>query len=232
VLPPSLFSGEVVHLAETDDGGLWINTLSLSWRTDARPGSVKRDGEHSVFRTVRYERDSAPPSASIRHATKQVSNLGNTTIAWTGSDSWRATANQDLRYSWRLDGGKWSSFSADASHNFQALGTGCHTFEVKARDLDFNESPDPAVVAFVVAPPVWRELWFIGLVSVLMTLIVFQTSRVVRRDRRLQVANAHLGKMNDALSDANNSLFKVNQELQQKAEGLEEANEHIVQGNR
>ena len=86
------------------------------------------------------------------------------------------------------------------------LSGGTHTFEVKARDRDFNEDPTPASVTFTVLPPVWQEPWFIGLMVVLLGAVGFQTGRVVRRDRRLRESNA-------ALSDANKELFQANVSL-------------------
>ena len=105
----------------------------------------------------------------------------------------------------------------EKSHIFELLPSGNHTFEVKARDRDFNEDPAPAAMHFTVVPPVWQEPWFIGLMAVLLGGIGFQTVRVVRRDRRLQQTNA-------ALSGANKDLFGLNRELQEKTEDLETSN--------
>jgi len=90
-----------------------------------------------------------------------------------------------------------------------SLDSGDYTFEVKARDLDFNEDATPARASFVVLPPVWKQGWFIGMVILFVSGIGFQTSRVIRRDRRLKNAN-------EALSSANNELFQVNVDLQRE----------------
>ncbi|MDP6776508.1 MAG: triple tyrosine motif-containing protein, partial [Candidatus Latescibacteria bacterium] len=144
----------------------------------------------------------------------EVSQPGNTTLAWKGADPLRDTPDEGIQYAWRLDGSEWSPYSHGKSRIFELLPSGKHTFEVKARDRDFNEDPTPASVTFTVVPPVWQEPWFIGLMVVLLGAIGFQTGRVLRRDRLLQVGNK-------ALSDANKELFGLNRDLQQQAVVLE-----------
>ena len=58
------------------------------------------------------------------------------------------------------------------SHTFLALSSGRHTFEVKSRDLDFNEDPNPAVLSFTVLPPVWQQTWFVVLVAVMLSAVI------------------------------------------------------------
>ncbi len=173
------------------------------------------------IRTVRYRPDADPPETEITVSLREVSQPGNTTLAWKGADPWRSTPEEELQFSWRLDGGEWSTFSPAVSRIFELLPAGNHTFEVKTRDGDFNEDPTPARVAFTVVPPVWQEPWFIGLMVVLLGAVGFQTGRVVRRDRRLREANRSLqektedlDESNQAMSAANKELFQANQALQ------------------
>ena len=72
-----------------------------------------------------------------------------------------------------------------------------------------------------VVPPVWQKPWFVVMMVVFIGAVSVQTARVVRRDRRLQEANA-------ALSDANKDLFGVNQELKEKTGDLEESNQELT----
>ena len=163
VLPKTLPRGRVNHQAK--DGAIWI-------RLDSQ--------------TIRYMPDVRPPETEILTAPQEVSEKGQTTLTWKGVDPWRTTSTEALQYAWRLDEGAWSSFSLETSAFFTGLSYGQHKFEVKARDLDFNQDPTPAGVAFVVIAPIWRQLWFLVLVSVLGSLIGLQTIRVLRRDIRLR----------------------------------------------
>ncbi len=201
-LPQGLHVGEGGSLRQSRDGALWINTFIGS-------AAVRK----AV--AVRYMPETDPPETEITLSLSEVSQPGNTTLAWKGADLWRSTLDEDLQYAYRLDQDAWSPFSGEKSRIFQVLPSGKHIFQVKARDRDFNVDPTPAVVHFTVVPPLWQEPWFAGLMVVLLGAIGLQTGRVIRRDRKLQETNT-------ALSLANKDLFELNRELQQKTEDQEE----------
>ena len=225
----------------TDDAGVWVATrkgLSRfdghTWVTHSLPRRLSvqvrgvrstRDGvlwfecwnRSEGFYTVRLESERACPETRVAVALTEVSQPGNTVISWKGADRWQDTPTEELQYAWRMNGGEWSAFSLETHRPFFSLPSGDHTFEVKARDRDFNEDPTPAVVHFTVVPPVWRQPWFLALMVVFLVAIVSQTFRVVRRDSLLRASNA-------ALSDANKELFDLNRDLRGKTGELEQAN--------
>jgi len=204
-LPPGLEAHVVGGgLRQGGDGALWINYFESG---QGRPPRVW---------TVRYGPDARPPETEITLSVDEVSQPGNTTLAWMGADAWRTTVGEELEYAWRLDGGAWSAFTRQRSRIFQSLSSGRHRFEVKARDRDFTEDPTPAVVEFTVVPPVWRQPWFVGLVLAFSGVTAFQGSRIVVRDRKLKEANT-------ALSAANRELFAVNSELENEIAEREQA---------
>ena len=232
----------ITGICQTDSGSVWVATGKgvsrfdgRTWTTHALPPGLRgrrmslrqsRDGALWInlpdFRTSRYEFETDPPETEITVSLDEVSQPGNTILSWVGADPWHLTLDEDLQYAWRLDEGVWSPFSPEKNHVFFSLSSGDHTFEVKARDGDFNEDPTPAVLHFTVVPPVWQEPWFVGLMAVLLGAIGFQTVRVVRRDRRLQESNA-------ALSDANRDLFGLNRALEETNRHLREAQAQLVQ---
>ena len=179
-LPPDLrFATAFETVRQSRDGVFWINTfqgLPNAWTT----------------RTIRYQPDAEAPNTEITLCPDQVSQPGNTTLAWTGRDPWNATPSEDIQYAWRLDDGEWSPFSPRKSQILQALPAGAHTFEVKARDRDFNVSPSPAVAQFTVVPPVWQQPWFVGLIILGVGVIGYLASRIVLRDRKLSATNEAL----------------------------------------
>jgi serine phosphatase RsbU (regulator of sigma subunit)/ligand-binding sensor domain-containing protein len=206
-----------VSLHASKDGAIWANRTSQAvyvahaWTLRSRPGWAT---EPFGLRTTRYRPDAGPPETELTTFARTVSQPGNTTLAWSGLDPWRATPNEHLQYAFRLNDDPWSAFSEKTHHIFELLPSGTHTFQVKARDLDFNEDPTPASVTFTVVPPVWQEPWFIGLMVVLVGAIGLQTGRIIRSKRKLQVANT-------ALSTANKDLFAINVSLEEKTRSLE-----------
>lgn len=84
------------------------------------------------------------------------------------------------------------------------------TLEGKVRDRDFNEDASPAIVKFYVVPPVWQQPWFLGLMGVFIVAIGVQTSRVVRRDRRLMESNRRLQHQTADLEAANRQIQEAN----------------------
>ena len=196
-------------MAQTGDGALWINRLT--------PGTRSEAGQ---WLCTRYVPDSTPPVTEITFSAATVSYPGNTTITWKASDPWFESSEVDLQYTWRIDEADWSPYSASKNITLTSIPSGSHTFRVKARDRDFNEDPTPAAVHFTVLPPVWGQFWFQGLMFVLLSAIAVQTIRVVRRGRRLRVANT-------ALSESNKSLFSLNRDLQERSTELQLANTRL-----
>ena len=193
-------------LRRSHDGTLWINI----WIPDELQNFRRR--------TIRYRAESHPPDTEITLSVDEVSQPGNTTLEWIGRDPWRSTPAEEIQFSYRLDGEEWTPFTQRTNAALTALASGTHTFEVKARDRDFNEDPTPAAVHFTVVPPTWKQPWFIGLMVVLLSVIGLQTGRVIRRDRRLQASN-------DALSDMNEKLFQINRDLETANRRIQEQTE-------
>ena len=218
---PAMSDAVAILLQQSRDGAVWNSATSRWWLRD-KPGASRPRG-FPPLRAVRYEPDTLPPETRLNVSLDRVSQPGNTVLSWVGVDPWFSAADAEVQYSHRLDGGEWSPFSKDTHKTFFELPSGRHTFEVKARDRDFNEDPTSAAVTFTVVPPVWQEPWFIGLVLAFVGITGFQASRIVIRDRKLREANA-------ALSSANKGLFGLNRELQQKTEDLEKANAQVQEG--
>ena len=157
-------------IKQSEDGSLWINHF-------------RRDRAGLTLATVRYVPDTRPPDTRIAVAIEEIAQPGNTVVSWTGADRWHSTRADELLYSFRLDGGPWSPFSPQRSQILSSLLAGKHVFDVKARDLDFNEDPTPATVRFTVVPPVWQQPWFLFLLVVFVGMTGFLASRIIVRTR-------------------------------------------------
>ena len=174
----------------TGNNTLWFNYCDFFWFDRARPNAPQ--GPISLY-TIRHQPDGHPPRTEITESIDRISQPGNTFVFWKGTDFWHDTIDSELQFSYRLNEAHWSAFTPKKSITFFSLPPGEHIFEVKARDKYFNTETIPARHSFYVIPPIWKQSWFIGLISIFLSGIGLQTWRIVRRDRRLQTLNRELG---------------------------------------
>jgi len=169
-------------IRKSSDGGIWINKTTREWNRRALSGKQS----DKDYRTVYFKPDKRAPKTRIELYEEQVYQPGNTIIAWIGIDPWTNTPTEKLQYSYRIDNSAWSSFSYQTSNIFLSLPDGDHSFEVRARDLDYNIDEKPATVLFNVAPPFYRQPSFYIPMVMLILIIIFLQVRIVRRDHRLR----------------------------------------------
>jgi signal transduction histidine kinase/DNA-binding response OmpR family regulator/ligand-binding sensor domain-containing protein len=223
----------------TSDGALWLNQSSREWKRRALR-SHKPSGEAlRSFVTYRYLPDRHPPETKLEIFTREVASEGNTIISWTGEDFFETTNSDQLTFSYRLNGGKWSDFSSERHRTFFNLRNGLYTFEVRARDLDLNIDPSPARFEFEVLPPVWRQTWFQLLLLAFLLVIGIFEFRIINKKRKLEKLNVALQTINQKLKKKSEKIQTQNQEileqqeqiLRQKA-ALEKINEGLADRNR
>jgi serine phosphatase RsbU (regulator of sigma subunit) len=194
----------IIDIEKDKNGLMWVSTPrglarfdGQSWTSnilpDAMTGTLHFDQSgklwirnSKVTYTYRPEYDS--PETWINFSTEEVPQPGNTLISWHALDAWKATPITELLYSYRLDGQDWSAYKRESKSTYFSLVDGNHTFEVRARDRDFNVDQTPASIQFNVLPPVWKQSWFVGGIFALFALLatsIWQTIRVFQRDRLL-----------------------------------------------
>ncbi|MBK1877638.1 ATP-binding protein [Pelagicoccus mobilis] len=164
-----LFDRESCTLRLEENGVLWMNFSYRSWLIEGAPS----ESREQLFRTVRYRRDLNAPDTQILGADRRVPEGSQVLVDWTGVDSWSDTAKDELEFSWRLGEGDWSPFTRGTNVALDDIGSGSRTFEVRARDRDWNVDTTPAKIAIVVVPPVWKRGWFIALVCVVGATLVY-----------------------------------------------------------
>jgi hypothetical protein len=149
------------------DGGAWSafstsTTITLTGLTD---------GSHSFYVKAKDQTgnedltpaeqtfgvDTTAPETTITSGPTGWIGATSATFEWTGSDG--ITKLENLVYSYRIDGGSWSTFSSTTSTTFTGLLEGSHTFEVKAKDQVGNEDLTPAKRSFSIdlTPPETTE---------------------------------------------------------------------------
>lgn len=75
-------------------------------------------------------------------------------------------AGEAPRFQLRVDGGGWSTPSAERSVVLAALGSGRHEVAVRAVDRVGRTSPRPARLELRVLPPFWHRAWFFAAAAV------------------------------------------------------------------
>ena len=175
-------------------GRIWINHFPAEWmwRAWARAPAVARRPAGEEFWTVGHSYTGPPPDTVLTLAPERIDPSGNLSVAWRGVVPWRSPEEARLQFSHRLDDAPWSDYSAESGHAFFALAPGRHRLEVRARDRDFNVDPTPAVLEFMVLPPVWRQGWFLALMGLAAGLMAIQAVRLLQQQIRLRRANREL----------------------------------------
>ncbi len=160
-----------VHFS--NDGYVWFNTFSSTWKTRYSPEHEVSSFDEISFSTIRHKPDLDGPETVITYSREQNPHKADVSFKWVGSDSWNRTKRSDIKYSYRMDEGPWSLYTDDTQKSFSNLSIGKHRFEVRSRDLDLNIDPSPAIVEFEILAPLWRKPWFIYLaLSVTMLILV------------------------------------------------------------
>lgn len=196
-------------IRKSSGGVIWINKSSREWNRRALTGQTNLD--KSNFYAIFLKKDTQAPKPFITFYEEQVYQPGNTTISWLGVDPWTRTPADKLQYSYRIDNGDWSPFSYKTSNIFLALDYGNHTFEVRARDLDYNITSQTANVSFNVAPPFYLHPAFYIPIIILSVISIILFLRVIARGKKLQQAKR----------ETDNILFNVQEGLLLLNENLE-----------
>jgi hypothetical protein len=151
-LEPALGTGHEVELT-----GLTLNT---SYHFQVLSTDAIGNVGASTDQTFTTLADTTPPNTTISGGPAAGSTVGSLpiTVTWSGSDD--HTPGIFLTYSWQLDGGGWSAWTSDISHDFAAMADGAHTFDVKARDAALNVDASPATRSFTLdtTPPAFSAL--------------------------------------------------------------------------
>lgn len=192
----SRFDGTTFQ-ALTRQDGLGNNTV---W--DVGPGA---DGVTWLATSGGVSRFEPPPSSSPRVAIKAVvadrRYTGQSALSLPATGTLTGfeyvgysfkTRPGSMVYRYRLDGHDdgWRTTSAQRVE-YEDLDVGDYTFEVVAVDRDLGHSASPAGVSIDVVYPMDRFAWIAAL-AVAVVAVIWQTARLVQRDRNLRATNVQL----------------------------------------
>ncbi len=188
---------------------VWINSSSFEWKRRFKHVKDLDASMKESFKTTRYQMGRNAPETYITSYYDEVPYKGNSYITWSGVDSWQHTPADRLSYSYRFNGGEWSSFTEETNKTFTNLESGDYVMEVRARDLDFNTDLTPARIEFIVAPPVWKQLWFISLISIFLIIIIVYQIRLIKRNKTLNTAKLELENKNFKITAQKEDIMKI-----------------------
>jgi len=209
-----LASDDVWSIVEAEDHSIWVGTArgvsqynGKQWFTFRAENGLAKDqvwaaalledgslwfGHFDGAITEYHATSSDPPRTTVEPLPKRVAHPGFLTVRWWGNDRWDRTLQGDLLYSWRIDGGAWSSYSKLTSHTFTTLPSGTHTFQVVAMDQEGNTDISGEGAIFVVDPPFWLTWWFLFPTALGTIGIVVAGSIAYQRNRQWKRAQAQL----------------------------------------
>jgi ligand-binding sensor domain-containing protein/signal transduction histidine kinase len=210
ILPAQLnISAEGGSIRKSKGGVIWINKSLREWNRRVHIQKEITAKSFKDFWTVFYKRDKKAPITKVSIFDKKVYQPGNTIISWEGIDPWSITPVEKLQFSYRMDNNPWSAFSYKTNDIFLSLPIGDHTFEVRARDLDFNIDPAPASISFNVAPPFYLQPVFYIPILVLVILIIILQIRIIIRGKKLRMAKR---ETDNILHNVEEGLALINKE--------------------
>lgn len=112
-----------------------------------------------------------------------------------------------LRYQYTLNGKDWNEPTVQRSVDLN-LSPGDYSFQVRAVNSDRSFSLNPAKIPFTILRPFWQQWWFLVLIAVLVSLVVYAFYR--NRLRRLvELEKVRTRIATDLHDDLGSSLSQI-----------------------
>lgn len=204
-------AGDVVTDCLKDrQGNIWIATTSGVSRYD--PRAEQSDAFAPPIYLTRIQvtnEDLVVPERGARWLPEQRLRAGQNTVRmdYVAVD---LQAGHALRYQYKLEGvdGDWSAPTEERSVTYARLAPGSYRFLARAISHQGTVSREPAVFSFVIVPPVWQQGWFIALMALIGSILVYVAHRY-RVARLLELERMRTRLAADLHDDIGASLSEI-----------------------
>ena len=133
---------------------------------------------------------------------------------------------EKVQYKWILEGldKEWSPVTNKSEAIYSRIPHGTYTFKIKASNSDGVWTPTPYEYTFTILPPWWLTWWFMSLLVIFLTIIVFLTIKI----RLINIRNKQK-VLEIMVFDKTKEIRSQKTEIEKKKEALEEQKEEILQ---
>ncbi len=180
---------DVWAIFQDDSGELWIGTNEGLVRYQPQYDLIPRTVVKAYFKDILIQRDSLIAIPSDSETTIPQFQHGDSDLFFSYSAT-SFTFPELIEFQFKLDGydDHWSEWSKSTEREkYTRLWEGRYTFQVRARNLFGQISPD-AQFSFIILPPWYRSWWALFIYLGIISLIVFVLTQFRTRAQRKRLA--------------------------------------------
>ncbi len=155
------------------------------------------------------------------------------------------TLPEKNQYAYYLKGFEtdWNYVGNERKATYTNISPGTYTFEVKASNNDQAWNNEAKTLRITITPPFYKTFWFISLLAILITLLIYSYYRyrlviitkrninleneIAKRTRQLKTANSELKHNQEILIKKQDEVREINKQLKAQNEEINKKNEEI-----